>query len=196
MARDLSLSCHCGEVQGQVAGVSPRTVMRATCYCADCRAFLKHTGAVGCANDQGGAELVITLPGRIRFDAGESNLRVLRLSKKGPLRWYAGCCGTPMGNIVPRHVIRFASVPLSVFDEVERGALGPLRGSLNAKYAPDGTSPPADFGLRRFQWRVLTHHWAAALGLAPSGTPYLNADKSTIAPVEKLTDEERARAYA
>lgn len=91
------LRCQCGAVQGELA--SPHAASRALCYCRDCQAFARFLGADGRALDaQGGTDIVATLPRHVRFTQGQQHLQCMSLSDKGLLRWYAGCCRTPIGN--------------------------------------------------------------------------------------------------
>ena len=91
------LSCECGALQGYVE--APDTALRARCYCRDCRAFARFVGAPERVLDaQGGTNIVATVPRRLHFTRGVEHLRCMSLSDGGLLRWYAGCCRTPIGN--------------------------------------------------------------------------------------------------
>ena len=37
-------------------------------------------------------------PANLRFTEGKENIRCLKHTDKGLLRWYAGCCDTPLAN--------------------------------------------------------------------------------------------------
>ena len=95
------LRCRCGTVRGAVALPA---LGRAVCYCRDCRAyayFLQREGEV--LDDAGGTQVVATLPRQVRFEPeGLDALACMSLSERGILRWYAGCCNTPIGN-TPRN---------------------------------------------------------------------------------------------
>ncbi|OYX41806.1 MAG: hypothetical protein B7Z02_14465 [Rhodobacterales bacterium 32-67-9] len=82
------------------------------CYCADCQTFLNHLKAPEYLDAAGGTELFQTLPHAIRFTAGDENLRLLRLSPKGLMRWYAGCCGTPIANTLTSPALPFVGAVL------------------------------------------------------------------------------------
>lgn len=91
------LRCQCGAIEGYVA--SPQVAGHAVCYCRDCQAFARFLGAPErILNDQGGTRVVATLPRHVHFTKGIDRLICMSLSDKGLLRWYAGCCRTPIGN--------------------------------------------------------------------------------------------------
>lgn len=91
------IECECGTVRGSVEGRG--LCNHLICYCPDCRAFARF---LGCADDvldaQGGTEIVQVAQPRVQFVQGVGHLSVVRLSENGILRWYAGCCATPIGN--------------------------------------------------------------------------------------------------
>ena len=99
------LRCRCGSVRGRVALPA---FGRAVCYCRDCRAdayFLRREREL--LDDAGGTQVVATLPQRVRFEPqGLDALACMSLTEGGILRWYAGCCDTPIGNTA-----RHARVP-------------------------------------------------------------------------------------
>ncbi len=91
------IQCQCGAIRGQLEGKG--THNRLICYCTDCRAFARFLGkAPDVLDEQGGTELLQVEQSRLRFLQGEDRLSAIRLSDKGMLRWYASCCGTPLGN--------------------------------------------------------------------------------------------------
>ena len=93
----LPLRCRCGSIEGYVA--APRVGARAICYCRDCQTFARFLGNPNeVLNGQGGTDIIATLPGHVHFTRGVDQLRCISLSHKGLLRWYAGCCRTPVGN--------------------------------------------------------------------------------------------------
>lgn len=73
--------------------------MRAVCYCHDCQAYARLLGGPQRVLDSlGGTDIVATAARHVRFTAGASSLACLSLSPRGLLRWYAGCCNTPIAN--------------------------------------------------------------------------------------------------
>jgi hypothetical protein len=93
----IPLRCDCGTVGGTVD--SGGITVRGSCYCRDCQAFARFLGRPERILDAGGgSEVIGTLPGRVRFTAGIERLRCVTLTRRGPYRWYADCCRTPIGN--------------------------------------------------------------------------------------------------
>ena len=94
------LRCRCGKLQGELdpAGVAARAV----CYCKDCQAFARFLeregGAPDVLEDAGGTEVAASLPGAVHLTGGLEHLACMSLSPRGLYRWYASCCGTPVGN--------------------------------------------------------------------------------------------------
>lgn len=92
-----TIGCECGAVRGTVDGRG--LCSHLICYCADCRAFAHFLGHADKVLDaQGGTEIVQLAQPRISFTRGTEHLSAVRLSDRGLLRWYAGCCNTPIGN--------------------------------------------------------------------------------------------------
>ena len=92
----LELRCRCGKVRGTVD--VRRAYARATCYCGDCQAYARHLGTSGVMDAHGGTDIVAMNPDAVAFTAGEEHISGLCLREGGLLRWYAGCCRTPLGN--------------------------------------------------------------------------------------------------
>jgi len=53
-------------------------------------------------DDSGANDLLQVAPWSIRFTSGQDRVEAFRFSEKGPLRWYAGCCNTPLGGTLSR----------------------------------------------------------------------------------------------
>ena len=124
------LSCRCGATQGIV---DPRGVYaRAVCYCKDCQAFARFLGSPDQILDrQGGTEIAAFLPAAIQFTTGMERLACVSLSDKGLLRWYAGCCRTPIGNTPRDRKLPYAGLIRACLPGVDE-SLGPLKIALNA----------------------------------------------------------------
>src|SRR5262245_53231763 len=91
------LKCRCGALQGAVA--RPDRANRGVCYCRSCQAYAHFLGAPGDVLDQlRGTDVVATCPRFVTLTKGRQNLVCMSLSPNGPLRWYASCCNTPIGN--------------------------------------------------------------------------------------------------
>ncbi len=92
----LSLRCECGRVQGRVE--TDQVYVRATCYCHDCQAYARWLDRPGVVDAQGGTDMVAMNPAAVHITSGSEQIACMSLSGKGILRWYAGCCRTPLGN--------------------------------------------------------------------------------------------------
>lgn len=122
----LSLRCDCGELRGEVAGGAPLNY--GICYCKDCQAFAYALGkAESMLDTQGGTRILQTAAWCVRFTAGQHQLRCLRLTSKGLVRWYAGCCDTAIGNTPASPALGFVGLIGSCLSEVPAEALGPPR---------------------------------------------------------------------
>lgn len=195
---DVPLRCRCGRVRGVAKGVSPKAGLRFVCYCKDCQAFARFLGRPDVLDEAGGTDIFQMAVGRLEMAAGGDALGCLRLASRGVYRWYADCCGTPIGNTMgPR--VPLIGVTHSFMDHrgdgrprdlvlgpplcriFERSAIGPL---------PSTAPPPPSPGvvLRRMS-RLLV--WSAR-GLARPNSFF---DESTGAPCvapRVLTSQERA----
>ena len=74
-------------------------------------------------DDNGGTHICQTVPGHLHIVRGQDQIRALRLSPRGLIRWYAGCCNTPLANTLPKTTLPFvgliAPVPGEDFGEVK-----------------------------------------------------------------------------
>ena len=190
---DLNLSCRCGKLQGSLRGATAGCGNHILCHCRDCQAFARFLKAPEILDGNGGTAIYQTLPGRVSLTQGNEFLGSLRLSPTGLLRWYANCCGTPLGNTLATPGFRFVGIPLVALPEAE-GAIGPLIGSFFAEQAPQDAHPPANFGFFRVMRRTAVRHFASLMGLAPGGSPYF-ADGEPVAAPHVLTDAVRSAAY-
>jgi hypothetical protein len=133
------LRCRCGKAQGFVECVTTFN-MHVVCYCNDCRAFIQAIDREELLDEFGGSELLVTTPSQLRLTAGLEGLRCLRLSKKGLLRWYWGCCNTPLANTLSRSGAPFVSLHRAFVDLTDTNVLGPTR-RVQARFAV-GPPPP------------------------------------------------------
>lgn len=128
--------CHCGTVEAAV----PTSGVRLVCYCASCRGFVERLGKADRLDAAGGNDLLQVAPDQVRFVKGTDHLAWLQITPKGPLRWYATCCGTPMANTVGTRQVPFASFQVADMSPAEhlpevrarvhtKGAVGPIDGA-------------------------------------------------------------------
>lgn len=145
MSRSVPLRCDCGAVQGELTA-SPGAGNRCVCFCDDCQAFAAALGRPDVLDAWGGTDIYQTAPARLRFTQGEGELRALRLSDKGLMRWHTACCKTPIGNTLasPRSpfvgvIHRFIALDAPARDE----ALGPVTSWVMGRGAKGGCPPHA-----------------------------------------------------
>lgn len=122
---DLELSCRCGGLRGVLRGAPDCLASRVICYCSDCRAFAEHLDRADVLDAQGGTDICQLPAARLEFTSGREHLACLRLTDRGPLRWYAACCGTPVANTPPSAQAPFAGV-LRAALRAEEAALRPV----------------------------------------------------------------------
>ena len=134
--------CQCGKVEVEV----PTAGVRLTCYCESCRAFVERLGKGERLDAAGGSDLLQVAPDGVRIVKGQDHLAWMRLTEKGPLRWYATCCNTPMANTLPTRHVPFASFQVADLspteDLPEVSAKVHLKGALAHVEGPHGSPLP------------------------------------------------------
>lgn len=135
---DVALRCRCGTVRGVARAVSPRTVNHCFCYCDDCQAFAHFLGREDDVLDEhGGTEIVQMSQGRLALTDGVDRVAAMRLTENGLMRWYAGCCCTPIGNTLATPAVPLIGL-IRTFIDAPQAVLGPIRGRAFAQYAKGG----------------------------------------------------------
>ena len=128
---DLAVRCECGEVRGTLRDATPERGNHVLCYCHDCRAFAQLCG--GDALDAGGGtELVQSSVGLLGIEAGGEHLACVRLTARGPVRWYAACCETALFLTLPSPALPFVTLvapALGGSREARDAAVGPVAGA-------------------------------------------------------------------
>jgi hypothetical protein len=131
------LQCRCGTLKGYV--VHSAGVNRCVCYCSDCQAFAHFLGRPSEILDaQGGTDVIQTRPANVTFTQGREALACMRLTEKGLLRWYTGCCNTPIGNTLSNFRVSFVGLVHSCLEgagESLDDSFGPVRAYVNTKSA-------------------------------------------------------------
>lgn len=134
-------------MRGVATDVTPDNGNRVVCMCDDCQAFALFLECPDTLDQYGGTDIYQTTPAQLRITDGVEHLRCVRLSPKGLLRWYAGCCNTPIANTADTARAPFAGVVHTFMDHAASGrargdVLGPPLGYLMAKFALG--EPPAN----------------------------------------------------
>lgn len=159
---DVGMRCECGLVRGTASDVGPQRGNRAICYCDDCQAYAAFLGKADMVDAHGGTDIYQLAPAQLTITEGVDQLRCVRLSPKGLMRWYAGCCNTPVGNTLSPKV-PFIGVPHLFMDHAGDGRsrdqlLGPPLARVQARYAkgrPAGAHPRWPLGLLARSVRLL-----------------------------------------
>jgi hypothetical protein len=197
MSFDLRLRCRCGQVRGVARKVAPSAGLRFLCYCKDCQAFARFLGRPDILDAAGGTDIFQMPAGCVTLTAGRDALRCISFSGK-VLRWYAGCCRTPIANTAasPRfpvvaliHSFMDCEAAGHSRDEVlgvppcriyERSAVAPL---------PPNAPPPPSLGTFARRTSKILGWWMRGLGRP---NPFF--DERTNAPISAphvLTPRER-----
>ena len=190
----LELACRCGARALSLDVSGWGSASRVVCYCDDCQTAARALGAQAAVLGPGsGTQIVQTTPDRIRLLRGAESLRILRLSPRGLLRWYAGCCDTPMLNTLPNLKLPFVGAVIRP-DRVEdvAQALGRRPAHVFTTTArPRADAPRKDVGFAAAGFAVLRRMLVAALAGRAKLSPLRGQDAAPIAPVRVLTAEER-----
>jgi hypothetical protein len=190
-----ALACRCGQTRGHIAAPSPASVNRVVCYCRDCQAFAYAIGRSDILDEKAGTDVVQVAPAALTITDGQDHVKGLRLSDKGLYRFYASCCGTPLGNTVSPAipVVGVARQAFEVEGQTADALFGPMAGAVHGQGAK-GEPPPGSVGvplrllvrivLRVLRWRLSGRGWPH---------PFFGlADHKPRFPVEVLSAERRA----
>lgn len=147
----IALKCDCGTVRGTAKDITPDSGNRVVCCCDDCQAFAQFLGQEASVLDEfGGTEIYQTSQSQVSITQGRDQLKSLRLTPKGLLRWYAGCCNTPIGNTMNAKM-PFIGIIHNFMDISDRNTtLGPVRAYVQTQHAkgtPDYPHHSAKFPL-------------------------------------------------
>ena len=198
MPLDLPLRCRCGRMRGVASNVSPSSGFRFICYCKDCQAFARFLDRADVLDPAGGTDIFHMPPGRVHITAGPDALRCVRLSNK-VLRWYTGCCRTPIANTPAGPGFPVVGMVHSFMDHEADGrsrdeVLGPplcglFQSSAAGPLPPNAPGPPSA-GLFARRASKLLGWWVRGLGRP---TPFFDdRTKAPCAVPRVLTPSERA----
>ena len=152
VAKDVALKCACGAVTGVASGVDPTRGNRLVCMCDDCQAYAHWLDPAATLLDpNGGTEVFQLTPAQVRITAGREHIRCVRLSETGLMRWYAGCCKTPLANTLGSARAPFMGLLVVAMVGANDEVLGPIRARIQARYGkpplPPGSYSRAPLGL-------------------------------------------------
>ena len=198
MATDLPVRCACGKLQGTAKDVAAKSGNHIICYCKDCQLFQHFLGTADVVLDaHGGTRIFQMSSGRFEITSGSEHLTCMRLRPDGIVRWYAGCCNTPLGNTVASPGMPFVGVVTRCLPDVDAEGpermLGPLKPGVNGRSALGDReqfdahdsipfSMLFDFLVKILRWRLRGDH---------KRTPFFDADSGELSAVPKvLSDSE------
>ena len=132
----VALECRCGRVKGTATNITPSSGNRVVCCCEDCQQFARKVECSDQVLDQyGGTEIYQTSQSQVSIHEGADQLRCMRLSAKGLLRWYTGCCNTPVGNTMNASMPFVGVLVVFMKDAQRESVLGPVRAYVQTQYA-------------------------------------------------------------
>ncbi len=175
-------ACRCGAF---AAEADTSGGLRAVCYCNSCRDFASRMGAEDALDEAGGSDLYQVAPERIRFLRGAENLAWLKLTPKGPVRWFTSCCNTPVATTLETPAIPFVTFQSHRF--ADPAALGPVTIRVFRKDAT-GRAPDDGGGALKlyanFGWRTLK----SKLSGGSKRNPFFGLDGTPVAPGLPVAD--------
>lgn len=185
MADGLTFSCKCGEVQGHLSVAARKAGTRVQCFCADCRAAEIHLTQRDPAPHP--VDLFQTTPDGLHITQGADNLRLLRLSPRGLMRWYAGCCGTPIGNTLGKPGLPFVGLNSHLF--TDPASLGKVRAKA---FISRPGQPPRSKGAGRMAFGIVTRMITSRLSGRWRETPFFDVESGApVAEAEVLSKKAR-----
>ena len=162
--KPLQISCACGGVTGRLARPDESVLDRMVCYCGSCQDYARHLSREeDVLDDAGGTDLVRTLPRHLTIEKGLENIKCCKLTENGPLRWYAGCCNTPIANTGGSAKLAYVGLMTKVLSDSDRDrAIGPVSFRLST----GGAQRPVEFeaGVSSSLPRFLMRSILAVLG--------------------------------
>jgi hypothetical protein len=183
MTLSVPLKCTCGVLRGVANGISKSGGNRIVCMCDDCQAYAHFLGrAREVLDDNGGTDVFPVTPSNLKITHGIENLKCLRLTDKGMIRWYSGCCNTPIANSMPSFKVPFAGVIHTIMDhagdtKTRDEALGPIRARIWGKYGigklPQDAYRTASLGIIFRTLRFLSFAW---LKRQHTPSPFFDSD--------------------
>ena len=167
MPSGFEVRCSCGALSGRAVAGPGHRGNRLVCYCDDCQSFAHFLERADDVLDRhGGTEVFQMSPSDLEFLSGRAHLAAVRLTPKGLLRWYAGCCNTPIGNTLATPGLPFVGVINACAHPGTEGrsiddVQGPVKACIMGRFAKgdrDGLDahksiPPSM--MVRFMWNAL-----------------------------------------
>jgi len=200
MSVDVPVKCSCGAVSGVARNLSAGSTNHVICSCKGCQSYAHFLGRTDDMLDaEGGSNIFQLDPKNLEITEGMDHVACMRVTPKGPLRWYAGCCKTPLGNTFPKGGVPFLGMlPICTGHKGNSEEIVNIVGSVRGHVNPPA---PLPFGGRLKNFLMLVRFagklaWWRLTG-GRSYKPFFDAD--TMKPIRKpftISDEERATLEA
>ena len=138
VADSITARCGCGAVEATVRDTAG--VVRLVCMCRGCQTYARFLGREEDMLDAaGGTDLYMLAPAQVSITAGAEELRCARMTSRGAMRWYAGCCRTPVANSLESSRVAWLSMSHVFMDHPEglsrEEGFAPVRWRIHARYA-------------------------------------------------------------
>lgn len=195
----IEMACNCGKLRGHGLNISSKTGRHVVCMCDDCQAFAHFLGQPQDILDcNGGSEIFQISPSQIRLVEGLDHLACMRLSPKGPLRWYASCCNTPVANTAPSPALPFAGVFCAFIKPRAASGRDAVLGPVKMRFFGShgyGNIPPGTQKKFSAATIIRTIFWLIGHKIRGNGkpTPFFTDHKSPVSEPIVLTKQERAQ---
>lgn len=179
-------TCTCGKMRWRIADAAKGSHL--ICYCEDCQTYANALeNGVRRIDTDGGTEIFQTLPKNFEFVEGKEHLAAMRLGPKGIVRWYAGCCDTPIANTLPTAKLPFVGAVLPPGTD----GYGPITALLSTV---DTKSDIKDKGVLGAQVSAIVRVLLGSLTKKSRQTPFFKDDKTPAVEPRVLTKEQRNAA--
>lgn len=195
---NLNLSCTCGKLKGLAENISGPIGNRIVCMCDDCQAFAHYLNrAKDILDVNGGTEIFQVAPFRIKIISGIENLKCIRLSDKGMIRWFAECCNTPIGNTMVSHKVPFvgmihllmsSSVGTSQYEKVVGPILAKSMGRFGIGQLPKDAHQKAPMHLI---FRIIRFLFLAWIRKQYQPSPFFDSGGRPVVEPKVLSKDER-----
>lgn len=181
-----SFECACRSMAWQVD--LGRSGTHVVCYCRDCASHARHLGHGAMLDAHGGAHIWQTLPDAFTLTKGAEHLAAQRLSPRGLLRWYAGCCNTPIANTLPQNRLPF----IGVLAPAPAPAFGRVAGHVQTAQTHGAVR---EHGFASAGAKLMLRG-LGALCRGARDNPFFDVDGQPIREARILTREERTAAQS
>lgn len=197
MPTDIALACTCGTLTG-IASVDPARGNRIVCMCDDCQAYAHWLGRADAMLDaSGGTDICQMTPSQVRITAGHEQIRCVRLSPKGLMRWHSACCHTPIANTLDSAGTPFLGMPVLFMRTPDEAAIGPVLARIQARFGkppfPPDSHARGPLGLILRSIRLLLSGYLRG---AARPSPLFDAQGRPIVEPLVLSPEQRAALRA